>query len=203
MTRTRSWEAADPGTCAGLPLRSGRGHTMVELMVVLAIMVAFALIAVPRFASVLLRNRLEAAMDGVRSDLHFARARTTATGLRHQVIVDAANQQLSVLAYRPDAAAQGQTDADSLFTVALKDSLPTDVRITEWFVTPVSQIQADGSRFAPAGVSDTPMVFYPEGVCDSSELVLENSQGDKRGLSIDGFSGEIRDLTEDELRNRR
>src|SRR3712207_2303417 len=73
---------------AALRVRRGRGHTLVELVLVLTIFAMFAMVVVPRMAQGLSRTKLDAAFDNLRSNISFGRARAVATGLRHHFGLD-------------------------------------------------------------------------------------------------------------------
>lgn len=165
---------------------------------VLAILTLFALIAIPRMASAVLRSRLDAALDSVRGDLQFTRARTVSTGLRHQMQIDAGSGEILVAPFHPEETVSGAAAPGATPDIALQDSLPRDVRVVQWSVSPLGydtgQAQAGG-----AGSSQS-LVFYAEGRGDSAVLVLEDTHGDRRGLRFDGFTGDIRELQPEEMK---
>ena len=73
------------------------GHTLPELLIILVILVAFAVMALPRFAGSMMQSRLDGALSQLKQDLSFARTRAVATGIRHQVLLDAETRELIVL----------------------------------------------------------------------------------------------------------
>jgi prepilin-type N-terminal cleavage/methylation domain-containing protein len=181
---------------------AGSGHTLPELLVVLTILTLFALIVMPRMASALLRTRMDAAEDSIRSDLRFAHARAVATGLRHQFALDTTTGEVVVMPFHPEDQVAGATGSAQMQPAqaapALKDVLPTGVRVTQWTVSPLGYTQ--NAQPAGGNIGATPLVFYPEGTADSGVLILEDGEGRRRGITIDGFSGEIRSMTEEELK---
>jgi Tfp pilus assembly protein FimT len=207
MTPSRKGERA-AGQPARRPLarHSRRAHTLAELMLVLAILVLFAGIAMPKIATALMRSRLDGAFTAIRSDLVYARDRSVGTGLRHQFVLDPSSNEVGVQAYHPEeqlgttggasAGANSTTQSD----VPLKDHLPSDIRVATWTIQPLgSDPSQPGTQFNTQG-SVTPLVFYPEGNGDSATLVLEDQSGNRRGLQVIGFTGEIRELTPDEMK---
>jgi prepilin-type N-terminal cleavage/methylation domain-containing protein len=175
------------------------GHTLPELLIVLTILVLFALIAFPRMAQSLTRTRLDAAFEAVRSDLSFAKARAISTGMRHQVLVDTESRELLVAPVRMSEMAEtGGVPADPTATAppALRDNLSEEIQVAEWSVSPLGMAQENARAAVQTG---TPLVFYPEGQSDSARVVLEDSSGARRGLLVDAFTGEIRELSPEEL----
>lgn len=170
---------------------------MVELLVVLTFLTLFAVIVIPNMAAGWTRSNLDTALEALRSDLNFSRARAVATGLRHQFELNASTGQIAVMPYHPDDAALGGQAGAALPEqpdVALQDNLPEGVRVLEWQVYPLGVPQAP-----IGGAGDLPLTFYPEGRSDSAEVVLEDERGAKRGFRLDGFNGELRELTAEEI----
>ena len=168
------------------------GHTLAELMVVMAILVMFAVIVAPRVLTSLYPAKLDSAMQAVRGDLDFARARAAGTGLRHQLVISEAGE-LVVGPVRMTVDTN-QTVSDVPET-ALRDRLPEDVSVSEWTVTPLASGEAGTLVTGTADV----LTFYPEGVSDSARLVLQDSTGNRRGLELNGYTGELRELTPEEM----
>ena len=82
--RSQPWERR-PAARAAAPAFSRRGHTLAELMITIFILVLFGIMVMPRFVEASYRQKLDSAMNQVRSDLDYARARSISTGLRHQL----------------------------------------------------------------------------------------------------------------------
>jgi prepilin-type N-terminal cleavage/methylation domain-containing protein len=182
-------------------LPSRRAHTLTELLVVLTILGLFAGIAMPRVIGSLMRSKLDAALGAIRSDVTFARARAVSSGLRHQVLMNTETGELRVEPFRPEQqAVEGQAQTVDQ-RPALTDTLPQSVRVTTWSVSPLGAAQglATAAQDGTAGGDGAPILFYPEGRSDDALIVLEDSEGTRRGLRIDGFSGEIREMQPEEL----
>jgi len=162
------------------------------MMIVLAVLVFFAVLAIPRMMSGLRRSRLDRAVDAIRGDLQFARARAASTGLRHAVVADAASRHVLVQPYRPEEA-EAANAAGGAPDFALQDPLPDDINVTTWSVSPVSPPNV------PAESTSDVLTFYPEGRSDSLLVVLEDDEGSRRALQLEGFTGELRELTDEEL----
>lgn len=166
------------------------------MLVVLMILALFALIALPRFAATLLRSRLDAAVDAVRGDLHFTRARAIATGRRHQFVLDQNARELIVQPYQPERENASGVSIQQP-DIPLRDRLPEEVKVVEWTVAPIGYEQNEQGA---GGGQDLPLVFYPEGNSDGAMLILEDGQGTRRGLRVEPMTGEVRDMTPEELR---
>lgn len=180
---------------------SSRGHTLTELLVILTILTLLAFLVGPRFLGARNRARLDGALQTALNDFSFARARAISTGLRHQVEIDTQNGELVVAPYHPeDAQVQTAGTAQSEPDVSLREQMPQDVEISNWTVSPMGVNSSAGRTAGTAALAGSgPLTFYPEGRSDDATLVLRDSDGDRRGLLVDGFSGTIREMTEDEL----
>lgn len=172
-----------------------RAHTLTELLVVLTILVLFSMVVLPRFIEHHGRARLDAAADSVRSDVTFTRQRAISTGLRHQLFLDTETLELTVQPFRPETAELQDTAAQQAPAPVLRDRLHREVRVLEWNVAPLGYENA-----TQVAGTDQPLTFYPEGRSDTATIVLEDGRGTQRGLRVDGFTGEIREMTEEELR---
>ncbi len=172
-----------------------RGHTLTELLVVLTILALFSMIVMPRFIEHGIRARLDAAADAVRADVTYSRQRALSTGLRHQLFLDTETREITVQPFRPETLELQDAGAQQTPAPVLRDRLHQDVRVLEWNVAPLGY--ESGNQVAG---TEQPLTFYPEGRSDNATIVLEDSQGKQRGLRVDGFTGEIREMTEEELR---
>jgi len=173
--------------------RHPRAHTLTELLVVMTILVLFAGIIIPRFASTSRRQRLDGALEALRSDLTFAKARAVSTGLRHQFMLDTSTGEVVVEAFRPEEAAGTTGSAQTESEPAHRNQLPEDVRVVRFSVSPVGA-QTGTSAGGNVASENSPLVFYPEGTSDRAVVVLEERGGTQRGLLVDGMTGEIREL---------
>lgn len=173
-----------------------RAHTLTELLVVLTILALFSVVAIPRFAATAMRSRLDAAVDALRANIGYTRARAVSTGLRHQMFLDAETFEITVQPFRPEQLETQGTAVQQVPEPVLRDRLPELIRVTDWSVEPLGYL----NQTAAASTSDQPLTFYPEGNGDSVTIVLEDNFGERRGLRLDGYSGEIVALTPEELR---
>lgn len=167
-------------------------------MVVLLILVLFALLVAPRVLTSLYPAKLDTAVSAIQADIDFARARATATGVRHLLTLATETGEIQVVPYRLDGSDQiaGQTTGQTEPERVLRDQFSADVKVTEWSVTPIAAGGTEGGGTLEA--TDV-VTFYPEGLSDSAVLVLEDGSGNRRGLQLNGYTGELRELTAEEL----
>jgi len=87
----------------GRPLRPARGFTLLELLLVLAIVGVITAIAAPRYHASATRYRAEAAARRVVSDLTLARSRARASSASRTVIFSVDSDQYTIVGVRhPD-----------------------------------------------------------------------------------------------------
>lgn len=193
--RPQPWERR-PAARAAASASTRRGHTLAELMITIFILVLFGIMVMPRFVEATYRQKLDSAMNKVRSDLDYARARSISTGLRHQFQLSQDTGQIKVMPFRPEEQTGDQANAAaSVPEQTLNDRLSGDVKVVQWEVTPMAGVET--TKYG----TDV-MTMYPEGVSDSALLVLEDGGGNRRGLQLNGFNGELRELTTDEIPKR-
>ncbi|MEO1535168.1 MAG: prepilin-type N-terminal cleavage/methylation domain-containing protein [Planctomycetota bacterium] len=78
----------------------GRGFTLVELAVVIAVLAVVAAVAVPRFASASARSRLDAAAARVTNDIALLSATAQAASTDRQAVFDSFSDQYVLLGVR-------------------------------------------------------------------------------------------------------
>ena len=173
-----------------------RAHTLAELAVVMTILSVLATLVVPRLIVAWGRMQGETALEMVQEDFAYARQRAIGTGMRHQLIVNPQTGEISVEVRRVDEMTTGNARSVSENQV-LTDRLPDEVKVVEWVVNPLTASTAlNRSRATTAADA---VICYPEGRTDDARLVIEDRDGRRSGVRLDGFTGELRALTEEEL----
>ena len=175
-----------------------RAHTLMEMLVVVTLLSLFAGIVAPRFLRSWTGAQLGSAVSAVRNDLAFAKARAASTGLRQQVLLDMNTGELIVQPFRPETLDNPQaSSATAGADFALRDVVADRVKVVDWRVYPLGYDTQGGGAQAQTDV----LTFYPEGRSDSGLMVLEGADGRQMGVQVDGYTGEVRELNEQELRD--
>jgi Tfp pilus assembly protein FimT len=173
-----------------------RAHTLMEMAVVMTLLSLLATLVVPRFIIAWGKVQGESALEMVQEDFAFARQRAIGTGMRHQLLINPQTGDITVEVRRVDETQTGNARGVSENQV-LTDRLPEEVKVVEWVVNPLTTSTAL-NRSGATTAADA-VVCYPEGRTDDATLILEDRQGRRSGVRLDGFSGELRPLTEKEL----
>ena len=209
-------------TQRGLGVRRS-AFTLLELMLVLAIIVAIGAIAIPSFTGVFDRQRLQASAEKIRLELDRARLEAMRTGQAQmfECIPGAGQYSVHPLSQQTDIVNAGEgatvmtaagtvaeTTADGMLSAASATSLSGEVKQLEDKVSFVSCIVATDSRsynlaqqtMTTAGqVSLTNVgqviIFYPDGSTSNAEVRVQNSRGEVRAVRLRGLTGHSKVLT--------
>lgn len=146
--------------------RARRGFTMVELVLVLAILSVIAGIAIPRFASAAARYRVKAAARRVAADLQQARAMARATSSNVGIKFTVSNQGV----YRFSTSAAQDVDGGSFVTLG-----------NDPYQTEITKADFAGS---------TLVSFNGYGVGASGSVMLKSSQW-QATVNVDGVTGAV------------
>ncbi|MBU2262082.1 MAG: GspH/FimT family pseudopilin [Proteobacteria bacterium] len=137
-------------------IRKGNGFTLLELMIVIAVMGIMTTIAIPSYQTFMAQRRLNGAARQVMSDLMAARMKAVSL-----------NQKVKV-SFGSNHAYQIWNDADGNGTVADNegDNIKKDIHPDYYDVT-----------FNP--IPGTNPVFQPRGTASNMTIILANSTGTK------------------------
>ncbi len=205
------------------PLGVRRAFTLLELMLVLAIIVAIGAVAIPSFTGVFERQRLQASAEKIRLELDRARLEAMRTGQAQmfECIPGAGQYSVHPLSQQSDIVNAGEgatvmtaagtvaeTTADGMFAAASATSLSGEVKELEEKVSFVSCIVATDSRaynlaqqtMTTAGQVSIMnvgqvIIFYPDGSTSNAEVRLQNSRGEVRAVRLRGLTGHSKVLT--------
>jgi len=208
---------------SGRPVRGRRAFTLLELMLVLAIIVAIGAVAVPAFTGVFDRQRLSASAEKIRLELDRARLAAMKTGQAQmfECVPGAGQYSVHPMSQQADLINSGEgatvmtaagtiaeTTSNGMLTAASATSLSGAVKELEEKITFVSCIVAADSRaynvaqqtMTSAGqVSLTNVgqviIFYPDGSTSNAEVRVQNARGEVRAVRLRGLTGHSKVLT--------
>ena len=144
-------------------LRRSLGFTLVELLVVMAIFAAMALVAIPWFFKITQRNALKSSAHQVQITLAAARMSAVKRNAPVSVVINSLTPPIQFAVIMPNPPAPTPTLVPQYL------SLPQDaVRFVETPVGGVITFGGDGRMTAPVLGSLTPAVIKVEGPANSS-----------------------------------
>lgn len=197
------------------------GFTLLELMLVLAIIAAIGAITFPAFSNVFERQRLQASAEKIRLELDRARLLAMRTGQAQMFECAIGQGKFSVhpLSQQSDLTNTGdgakvvtqfgvvaETTESGVLMAAEPNALTGDVKDLEEKITFVSCVVATDSRAynlaqqSMAGQVSTAnvgqvIIFYPDGSTSNAEVRLQNSRGEVRAVRLRGLTGHVKVLT--------
>ncbi len=155
--------------------RAGAGFNFLELLVVMAIIMILAVLVIPEFRNLLIRFKLEGAVQGVAHVMGQARAEAIRRGVPVVVSADVVRNEL--LAY-----------ADVNATIPLKDSDPPDyVHALKFDPNDeiIDMVPAPGVVELPQGATDYEVARYPlpGGNLNETSVKFWGAEDDDPGLA--------------------
>src|SRR4051812_4266897 len=199
---------------AGLnPHPTGSGFTLIELLLTVVLLLLLAGAAVVSFSTLLRGSKLEEGANQMESLVRYARAYAANSGKKVQLTFDELTEegalvplgnvevyweseplaQPGVFVQLPDAALMAKHVMD---LVQIEDVRSLD---DPWQVghrvstAPAGDQQNANQESAPA--SFAPIMFYPDGSCDSAEIVLSSRDSEevrRVALRISGITGAVK-----------
>jgi prepilin-type N-terminal cleavage/methylation domain-containing protein len=177
-----------------LPKRETSGFTLLELIIVLAVMIAVAAMSLPMLQRSFSGQKLDKGGDLVRA--HMGRARVKA--IRNGEIY-AFYYQVEGPAFR--VGPFNEETIESLKNVPLDedlrssnfdfgdDLLPRDVRFSMALTNPDARSAAAmvSANFRPGDMR--PILFYPDGTSQSAKVILQNKENDAIQVTLRGLTG--------------
>lgn len=194
------------------------GFTLLELMLVLAILTMISAIAMPRMTDMFERQKLRAAASTLRLEWDTARITAMRTGQAQvfNCVPGTGSFTVKPLLMQSDATnvgqgatvmvsgGAGQTTSNGMLTAA--DPTLGEAEQLEEGLTFVSCMVVGNLRaYATAQESQTTgsgdvttenlgqtVIFYPDGSTSTAEVRIQNARGDVRGVQIRGLTGHSR-----------
>lgn len=184
-----------------------RGLTLVEVLLVLALLVLLASITWPALEQPMANQRLRKAADKVRTDWVRARVEAMSTGEtclfryaagedRYQVETHPAPESVLETPY-PDSAAAAQTSDPvdlSAATECRRHTLPEGIVFVEGetLADTRSALYQQSTTAAPAeGEWSDPILFHADGTTSDATLVLANTHNRRIQLTLRGLTGVV------------
>lgn len=180
-----------------------RGFTLLEIMLVLAILVAAAAVAAPMFQSTMKRERLRKGAQLIAAD--WARTRATAMGEGETQVwlCEVGGSSYSKSSYSnsgmttADAASAVASTTNVSLTSAGSDSdsfgqdLPFEVSVSEILVSEADSVVNMVETTTESAGGQATVFFYPDGTCSSARVTVAD---DTHSMSIimNGVSGTVR-----------
>ncbi|MFO0903634.1 MAG: prepilin-type N-terminal cleavage/methylation domain-containing protein [Pirellulales bacterium] len=186
------------------PIADGarRGFTLLELMLVLALMVVIAAIAWPSIKGTFASQRLRKAAEQLRAELGKTRVRAMRTGtiqtFRFQVGMGNFSSETWTASVE-DVNASNATSFEAMpgsaaSPTSRQDSLPEGVIFHAAEVTldaRAAKLQGGGGGAGGAadGEWSDPIFCYPDGTTSNTHIVLSNSRGQAIVVTLRGLTG--------------
>ena len=190
---------------ASLPARARRGYTLVEVLVVMAVLIIIAAMALPLIRKPLLRREVQSAADSVRTKMFHAR-----DGAMKSSHVYTFQYQPGSGTYRVSPQQQsspaGQTDgagtsagqdpmmADGQHLPCEDGSLPEGLHFLADDSPDPDAPDATAPMVAQGGGANgwsDPILFYPDGTTSDARLIVASGRGYAVHIRLRGVTGNV------------
>ena len=188
------------------------GHTLIELLLVLAILAMAMAMAIPTYESMVSGRRLQNSAESLEVQLQEARVKAMRTGQSQVFRFDVGASTYTCEPWLSGAeelnsgpgAAMQSLSGQILETSSSPGSLGSQVDVSkgskklEEGIVFASANTANDSRTAYAQVQEggatavggnTPVMFYPDGTSTTAEIVVQDSEGRQRTIQLRGLTG--------------
>jgi prepilin-type N-terminal cleavage/methylation domain-containing protein len=164
------------------------GFTILELLVVLAMLLLLAALTLPSFAGLRGNSKQKAASDIVRTRIANARTRAMETGVPHRLAISADGKKIRLGPDVPDFANLSASTLGNLNAAVNEDSLDADAGLQNDDGAANNEGTADGWK--------TIATFKPDGTCveDHAIVTLQEEGFPPLRIQIRGITGTARIL---------
>jgi prepilin-type N-terminal cleavage/methylation domain-containing protein len=181
------------------PGRARRGLTLMELMLVLALLVIVSAIVVVAFTGTLANQQLRKAGDQVRSQMGKARVRAMKSGSAHALWVEPNGAVYRIEPWiTGEEVTEGSGSLVGVAPAADSNLLISQATLPEGVVFYVAETledsrsalaQMNGGSLSGEQGSMPPILFYPDGTSSTARLTLTNNNGLYVVISLRGLTG--------------
>lgn len=202
--------------------QSRAAFSLMEVLLVLAILVAIGAVVAPSLGEAFVRQRLQASVNQLRSDWDRARLTAMKTGQTQAFTCVVGTRDYSIQPYMSEAdmvnASAGATVVTTGGTVAeattagtltasqpdasSSKQLDEDITFVSCLVSTdmraVSIAQAQGG-IAAASTASQMVLFYPDGSTSTAEVIIQTAKGTQRGVRMRGLTGATQVITPGEV----
>lgn len=154
-------------------MRYDRGFTLLELLIVLALIGLITAVAAPNFSGTLQSVQTRSAVKKVSAILRYARNQAVASQEIHRVVFDLDGRKVIF-----ESAADSGAEATSVKKIREDYTLPD--RVT---------FQEARNRQGEIETGEFIMEFYPAGNCSGGEVVLSGKPGQLYAIEVDFITG--------------
>ena len=171
---------------------AGNGFTLIELMIVLAVMSLLLVLTAPRMAGNLLGLTLTTAAKKTASMLRYARSQALATGTPHAAVFDCEQHRL-IVAPLPRTADMTVLAAAAVPHETVEEYSPRQIKT----YTLPEQVRFDvvdigTSRCNESSGSDIcQMVFYADGTSHGGHITIMDSRDRRYEIRVEILTGEV------------
>jgi prepilin-type N-terminal cleavage/methylation domain-containing protein len=178
-----------PAGSARLGVRIRRGFTLLELILVLAVIVAVLSMVTPFLQRSFSVQTLKGAADQVRASFGSARARAIKTGNVYAFLY---TRDADTYTLAPFINAYSLINPQVLASVQSPpplDRLPKGLTFVGSVVSQDARAQFESEGAAAITGGMTPILFYPDGTSQDAALLIQNSKGDQIRIDLRGLTG--------------
>lgn len=180
----------------GLKSRTSQcGFTLLELIMVVAILVLVAALSIPAVSRSFTSQRLNKAADQVRTQMNRARIQSMKTGEVHAFFYELGGETFRMAEFNEqiqniiDGGSSRREQVPQSNVNFGRDRLPRDVRFVGHSVSEDARASQTMSEVSADTGQLLPILFYPDGSSQDATLYLQNVKGDTLSVNLRGLTG--------------